>query len=72
MEMSANQGRKVREGGDESQVRSIDWYSPGECRTMEVNGVTLTIRFVGRKGRRARIAIAVSDYGWAPVERNGS
>lgn len=36
----------------------IDWYSPGQSRTLEVNGVQVTVRLVGRKGRRARIAIA--------------
>ncbi len=37
--------------------QSIDWYSPGESRAIEINGVEVTVRFVGRKGRRARIAI---------------
>ena len=36
---------------------SIDWYAEGEARTVEVNGVQVTVRFVGRKGRRGRIAI---------------
>ena len=35
----------------------IDWYAEGETRVVEVDGVRVTIRFVGRKGRRARIAI---------------
>jgi hypothetical protein len=37
--------------------QSIDWYAEGESRTIEVNGVQATVRFVGRRGRRARIAI---------------
>ena len=37
--------------------QSIDWYAPGQSRTVEINGVHVTVRFVGRKGRRARIAI---------------
>ena len=35
----------------------IDWYSEGQTRVVEVNGVRVTVRFVGRNGRRARIAI---------------
>jgi|WetSurMetagenome_2_1015567.scaffolds.fasta_scaffold2008356_1 hypothetical protein len=37
--------------------RSIDWYAEGEERVVEVGGVQVVIRFVGRRGRRARIAI---------------
>ena len=37
--------------------RSIDWYAEGESRTVEIGGVVVTVRFVGRKGRRGRIAI---------------
>jgi len=36
---------------------SIDWYAEGQSRTVEVGGVRTIIRFVGRRGRRARIAI---------------
>lgn len=36
---------------------SVDWYSPGQTRIVDVAGVRLTIRLVDRKGRRARIAI---------------
>jgi hypothetical protein len=36
---------------------TIDWYAPGQSRTVEINGLQVTVRFVGRKGRRARIAI---------------
>lgn len=39
---------------------SIDWYAEGETRVVEVDGVRVTIRFVGRKGRRARIAITAA------------
>jgi hypothetical protein len=35
----------------------IDWYSEGETRVVEVDGVRVTVRFVGRKGRRGRILI---------------
>ena len=37
--------------------RSIDWYAEGETRVVEVGGVKVVVRLVGRKGRRARIAI---------------
>ena len=37
--------------------QSIDWYVEGQARDVEVAGVRVTVRFVGRKGRRARIAI---------------
>ncbi|HEY0985118.1 hypothetical protein [Schlesneria sp.] len=40
---------------DRSQ--SIDWYSEGEERTIEVGDVKVTVRFVGRRGRRGRIAL---------------
>jgi hypothetical protein len=35
----------------------IDWYSEGETRVVEVDGVRVLVRFVGRKGRRGRIVI---------------
>jgi hypothetical protein len=38
--------------------QSIDWYSEGQSRTVEVEKVQVTIRYVGGKGRRARIAIS--------------
>jgi hypothetical protein len=37
--------------------QSIDWYSEGESRVVEVSGVRFAVRFVGRKGRRGRIAV---------------
>lgn len=35
----------------------IDWYSEGETRIVDINGVRVVVRFVGRKGRRGRIVI---------------
>jgi hypothetical protein len=35
----------------------IDWYAEGQSRKVECDGVQVTIRFVGRKGRRCRIVI---------------
>jgi hypothetical protein len=37
--------------------RSIDWYAEGESRIVETDGVRVEIRYVGRRGRRGRIAI---------------
>jgi hypothetical protein len=37
--------------------QSIDWYAEGESRIVEIDGVQVTVRFVGRRGRRGRIAI---------------
>lgn len=38
--------------------RFVAWYSEGERRVVEIDGVRVVIGFVGRKGRRARIAIS--------------
>ena len=37
--------------------RSIDWYAEGEERIVDAGGIQVAVRFVGRKGRRGRIAI---------------
>lgn len=37
--------------------QSIDWYAEGEERIVEAGGIRIVVRFVGRKGRRGRIAI---------------
>ena len=37
--------------------KSIDWYAEGEGRAVEVDGVIVVVRYLGRKGRRARIII---------------
>ena len=46
------------QGGSSPQSCSIEWYAEGQSRIVECNGLRITIRLVGRKGRRARIAIA--------------
>ncbi len=46
---------QVRVPADTSQ--SIEWYAEGEERTVNAGGVQIAVRFVGRKGRRGRIAI---------------
>jgi hypothetical protein len=37
--------------------KCIDWFYEGESKVVEVDGVRITVRFIGRKGRRARISI---------------
>ena len=41
-----------------STSQSIEWYHEGEVRTVVVDGVVVTVKLVGRKGRRARIVIS--------------
>lgn len=36
---------------------SIEWYAKGQSRIVDIDSVQVTVRFVGRHGRRARIAI---------------
>jgi hypothetical protein len=35
----------------------IDWYAEGQERTVDVGGIQVSVRYVGRNGRRGRIAI---------------
>ena len=37
--------------------QSIEWYADGQERIVEADGIQVVVRLVGRKGRRARIAI---------------
>lgn len=37
--------------------QSIDWYAEGEERIVVADEIQVAIRFVGRKGRKCRIAI---------------
>jgi hypothetical protein len=46
-----------RSAANSQTSQSIDWYHEGEERVVDVAGVQVTVRLVGRKGRRARIAI---------------
>jgi hypothetical protein len=41
--------------GQTSQL--IDWFAEGQTFEVEFAGVVMTVRYVCRKGRRARIAI---------------
>jgi hypothetical protein len=40
-----------------NSCRCVDWYSEGETRIIECDGVRIVVRYVGRKGRRGRIVI---------------
>lgn len=42
---------------DSRVCQSIEWYAEGQTRLVDVDGVQVAIRFVGRHGRRGRIAI---------------
>jgi hypothetical protein len=48
---------RAGDSDEKHSCRSIEWYAEGQTRVIEVNGVRVTVRFVGRKGRRGRIAI---------------
>ena len=37
--------------------RSVEWYAPGQERLVVVGGVSVAVRLVERRGRRARIVI---------------
>jgi hypothetical protein len=37
--------------------QSTDWYSEGDARIVEIDGVSVLVQFVGRRGRRGRISI---------------
>ncbi len=46
-----------RPGAPGATCSCVDWYAEGESRIIECGDVRVTIRFVGRKGRRGRIVI---------------
>jgi len=49
----------------------IDWYTEGQSRVVEIGDVQVTIRCVGRKGRRARISItAPAGAVFQPLDLN--
>ena len=60
--IDAQQNRN-RDAADNRELPSatvsqcIDWYAEGQERIVEAGGIRIAIRFVGRKGRRGRIAI---------------
>lgn len=47
--------------GHGEPVRIVDWLSQGESCELKVGGVQFVVRFIGRKGRRARISVVASQ-----------
>jgi hypothetical protein len=43
------------------QSHSIDWFAAGDAQTVVIGDQEIHIRFVGRKGRRGRIAITAPE-----------
>jgi hypothetical protein len=56
-ERAESSAETARQYGPPKTASCIDWFSEGEAKVVEVVGIKITIRFIGRKGRRARIAI---------------
>jgi len=50
-------GNVTAKGSEQPTSTCIDWYAEGQSRTVECDGVRMTVRFVGRKGRRCRLVI---------------
>jgi hypothetical protein len=55
--MSVKVGDQQRPGTEPRTSQCVDWLSVGQGRVVELNGRLVTVRLVGRKGRRARVAI---------------
>jgi hypothetical protein len=56
-----------------SASQSIEWYADGQLRMVEADGIQITIRLVGRKGRRARIAVTAPPGAvFRSVDLNGT
>lgn len=57
----------------ETTSRSIEWYYEGQARTVETEQFRVTVKLVGRKGRRCRIEIvAPAGALFRSVERSRS
>lgn len=55
---SGTDGSPCQAVAEEGQLsQSFDWYHEGQSRTVEVAGVLVTVRYVGRSGRRSRICV---------------
>lgn len=61
-ENGANSGKAA------ATVPGTSWYAPGETKTFLVGDEIVAVRFVGRKGRRGRIAIERVHIGHANSE----
>ena len=64
--------REQRQPSTPPTCRSVDWYSEGEGRVVDIGSVQLLVGFVGRKGRRVRIAITgPSGTTFQALEKHG-
>jgi hypothetical protein len=55
--VSTNQQGPLNVARPDACSQSVDWYAEGQSRIVEVDGVCIEVRYVGRKSRRGRIAI---------------
>lgn len=55
--MNAEKPQEGEGNAGDRHPQTIEWFAPGQERVIEINGVAVVVRFVGRKGRRARIAV---------------
>lgn len=51
------QVNKAKPDREKTVSRCTDWYSEGQTRVVEVDGVRVEVHVIGRKGRRTRIEI---------------
>lgn len=56
-ETQANAVVSSHDPREASTCQVIDWYSEGESKVVQVAGVRVEVRFIGRSGRRGRISI---------------
>jgi hypothetical protein len=50
-------GDAERPSGTRTSSQLIDWFAEGQTLAVEFAGNVMTIRYICRRGRRARIAI---------------
>ncbi len=56
-DQSDQTGHRAADAPRPDRAASIQWYHPGQERTVNVDGVAVIVRFVERKGRRGRFAV---------------
>ena len=74
--MGLQQNNDLNATGNRSHVpaeasQCIDWYAEGQSRVVAIGAVQVIVRCVGRKGRKARIAIvAPAGAVFQPLDLN--
>ena len=63
MKLTGKSSKNVAERIEPIEV--IDWFSQGESCSLQIGGMSVVVRFIGRKGRRARIAVSATQQGEA-------